>query len=197
MRNKSITKRESILKAAFGVFCDRGYYEMKMDDVARSAGVAKGTVYLYFQDKPDLYVGITKWLIGQALAIIRDIASQELKAKEKLTLIFNLWTERILRQPAAIDLVFPEIRPGHGNIARRFSAQVLPEVKRLLDGLAAVISEGIGTGEFRQVEPRLAALSFLNAFRSALLLTASNIRVKTAPARALDLFFYGIKRGGR
>lgn len=192
MRNKSIAKRDSILKAAFGVFCDRGYYEMKMDDVARSAGVAKGTLYLYFKDKPDLYVGITRWLIGQALAIIEEVMSEPLSVQEKLTLIFKRWTESLVPYPAAIDLLFPEM----GMVTRRFHEKVGPEIIKLLDAVAALIKQGMRTGEFKRVEPRLAALSFLNAFRSSLLIVAKGIKVKSAPARALNLFFYGIKKGG-
>ncbi len=200
MKGKSLTKREALLQAAFGVVCSKGYYEMKVDDVARAAGVAKGTVYLYFKDKPDLYVGIIQWLIGQATAYLKEVASKSLAAKEKISLIFNLWTEKLLQHPAAIDLVFPEMKKERCNIAQRFHRQVLPEVKSMVDALAEIIEEGVRTGEFRPVEPRLAALSFLNAFRAGLLLMSKELKIKGTPARALDLFFYGIAvktKGGK
>jgi len=201
MRNKSIAKREAILRAAFGVFCDRGYYEMRMDDVARSAGVAKGTVYLYFKDKPDLYLGITRWLIAQALGIVREVVREPLSVQGRLTRIFNRWTESLLLYPAAIDLLFPESRTEGYSISRRFHMRVKPEIIRLVDTIAELIKEGVRAGEFRKVEPRLAALSFLNAFRSSLLIVARGIKVKSASARSLDLFFNGIStfngKGGR
>jgi AcrR family transcriptional regulator len=200
MRNKSIAKREAILQAAFAVVCGKGYYETRIDDVARAAGVAKGTVYLYFKDKPDLYVGIIQWLINQATTYLKEVASQPLPARGKLSAIFQLWTEKLLQHPAAIDLVFPEMRKEHCNIARRFQRQVLPEVKTLVNKVAEIIKDGVRAGEFRPVEPRLAALSFLNAFRAGLLLMSRELRIKAAPARALDLFLYGIvvkDKGGK
>ncbi len=188
MKGKSLAKREVLLQAAFGVVCSKGYYEMRIDDVARAAGVAKGTVYLYFKDKPDLYVGIVQWLINRAPVYLKEVASKSVTAQEKLTLIFNLWAEKLLQHPAAIELVFPEMRKDGCNITRRFHRQVMPGVKQMVNVLAEIIKEGVRTGEFRPVDTRVAALSFLNAFRSCLLLMSDKPKVKSASARVLDLF---------
>ena len=49
-------KRDAILRAAIDVFAERGYFNAQVADVARAAGVAAGTVYLYFKSKDDLLV---------------------------------------------------------------------------------------------------------------------------------------------
>ncbi|MEN9979007.1 MAG: TetR/AcrR family transcriptional regulator [candidate division WOR-3 bacterium] len=199
MRKKSISRKEQILQAAFATVCRQGYYETRIDDVARRAGVAKGTVYLYFRDKPDLYLGIIRWLLSQALGILQEVAGQPLSARIRLSRVFQTWTERLLPYPGATELIFPEMNRERCNLNRRFREQVLPEIRRLLDGVAAIISQGIEQGEFRPVEPRLAALHFLNAFRSGLLLMSRELRISSAPAQSLDLFFHGIslKKGGK
>src|SRR6266849_6119947 len=51
-------KRDAILRAAIDVFAERGYFNAQVADVARAAGVAAGTVYLYFKSKDDLLVSI-------------------------------------------------------------------------------------------------------------------------------------------
>src|SRR5882762_10785199 len=51
-------KRDAILRAAIDVFAERGYFNAQVADVARAAGVAAGTVYLYFKNKDDLLVSI-------------------------------------------------------------------------------------------------------------------------------------------
>ena len=51
-------KRDTILRAAIDVFAERGYFNAQVADVARAAGVAAGTVYLYFRSKDDLLVSI-------------------------------------------------------------------------------------------------------------------------------------------
>ena len=51
-------KRDAILRAAIDVFAERGYFNAQVADVARAAGVAAGTVYLYFRSKDDLLISI-------------------------------------------------------------------------------------------------------------------------------------------
>src|SRR5205085_12101013 len=51
-------KRDAILRAAIDVFAERGFFNAQVADVARAAGVAAGTVYLYFKSKDDLLVSI-------------------------------------------------------------------------------------------------------------------------------------------
>ncbi|MGB9742354.1 MAG: TetR/AcrR family transcriptional regulator [candidate division WOR-3 bacterium] len=200
MNRKITSKREQIIQAAFEAVCSRGYYETRLDDIARRARVAKGTVYLYFQDKPDLYVGIIRWLISQAVTIVMETDRQPLNARAKLTMIYQIWTEKLRSYPGALDLIFPEISRKHCHLGQRFRESILPELHRLIDAVARIIKQGIKEHAFRPVEAELAALNFLNAFRSGLLLTSRYLQMKSAPEQALDLFFYGITlpaKGGK
>src|SRR5438105_11810382 len=61
-------KRDAILRAAIDVFADRGYFNAQVADVARAAGVAAGTVYLYFRSKDDLLVSIFERTMRETLA---------------------------------------------------------------------------------------------------------------------------------
>src|SRR5919199_6580907 len=60
-------KRDAILRAAIDVFAERGYFNAQVADVARAAGVAAGTVYLYFRSKDDLLVSIFEKTMRDAL----------------------------------------------------------------------------------------------------------------------------------
>ncbi|WP_434751863.1 TetR/AcrR family transcriptional regulator [Paenibacillus amylolyticus] len=53
-------KSEAILDAAYGIFGSKGFYETKMSDIADEAGIAKGTIYLYFKSKEQLFVAVSK-----------------------------------------------------------------------------------------------------------------------------------------
>lgn len=55
-REKSVDKRQRILDAALRVFAERGFYTARVSEVARAAGVADGTIYLYFENKDDLLI---------------------------------------------------------------------------------------------------------------------------------------------
>ena len=61
-------KRDAILRAAIDVFAERGYFNAQVADVARAAGVAAGTVYLYFKSKDDLLVSIFDRSMREGLA---------------------------------------------------------------------------------------------------------------------------------
>ncbi|ULO05722.1 TetR/AcrR family transcriptional regulator [Paenibacillus sp. 19GGS1-52] len=60
MSNVSNDKHTAILDAAHTLFGSSGFYETKMSDVAEQAGIAKGTVYLYFKSKEDLFMAVTR-----------------------------------------------------------------------------------------------------------------------------------------
>src|ERR1700688_3329937 len=64
----SAPKREAILRAATDVFAQRGFFNAQVADVARAAGVAAGTVYLYFRSKDDLLVSIFERTMREGLA---------------------------------------------------------------------------------------------------------------------------------
>src|SRR3954471_6586425 len=73
-----VAKRETILRAAIDVFAERGYFNAQVADVARAAGVAAGTVYLYFRSKDDLLVSIfertVKARLEEGRAAIADVS---------------------------------------------------------------------------------------------------------------------------
>src|SRR5881392_1270020 len=67
-RSAAAPKRDLILRAATDVFAARGFFNAQVADVARAAGVAAGTVYLYFRSKDDLLVSIFERTMREALA---------------------------------------------------------------------------------------------------------------------------------
>src|SRR5467141_5385228 len=77
-------KRDAILRAATDVFADRGFFNAQVADVARAAGVAAGTVYLYFRSKDDLLVSIFEKTMREALAEGRAAAADLDEPRERL-----------------------------------------------------------------------------------------------------------------
>src|SRR5262245_1256858 len=77
-------KYESILRAAAKVFARSGYFNAKVSDVARNAGVADGTVYLYFKNKDDLLTSIFSWAMEEFLRRARAEMTETEDPREKL-----------------------------------------------------------------------------------------------------------------
>src|SRR6476659_11004021 len=77
-------KRDAILRAAIDTFAERGFFNAQVADVARGAGVASGTVYLYFRGKDDLLVSIFARPMREALAEGRAAAATNAGPLERL-----------------------------------------------------------------------------------------------------------------
>jgi TetR/AcrR family transcriptional regulator, fatty acid metabolism regulator protein len=77
-------KRDAILRAAIDVFAERGYFNAQVADVARAAGVAAGTVYLYFKSKDDLLVSIFERSMRESLTAGREAVAESGDPRERL-----------------------------------------------------------------------------------------------------------------
>src|SRR5208337_3371299 len=66
-REQKLHRQAEILAAAFEVFAAHGYEAARIDDVARQAGIAKGTIYLYFRDKEQLFRAVVRSLLQKRI----------------------------------------------------------------------------------------------------------------------------------
>src|ERR1041384_82894 len=82
--NPKTDKREAILRAAIDVFAERGFFNAQVADVARAAGVAAGTVYLYFRGKDDLLVSIFERSMREGVTKGRAAVADESDPRERL-----------------------------------------------------------------------------------------------------------------
>jgi AcrR family transcriptional regulator len=196
LRAKSSDKRLAIVKAAFEVVSERGYMDATVDDIAQHAGVAKGTVYLYFKDKPAIYVGLLEWLVGQALELLTKVKAQPIPPRQKLEQMFSIWSTGVFSRPAVIALLSMENVQQSDKVMGRFRKQVLPHIHQLTGTIADVIAEGIKCGEFRPVDPRLAAIMYMNAFGAGIHAVRHQRLSREVADSARELFFCGLLASG-
>ena len=196
MKTKSTEKRLAILKAAFEVVTAKGYAETKVDDVAHRAGVAKGTVYLYFKDKAAIYIGLVDWLLEQGLAVTAEVTSRSISPRRKLEELFTTWASGVMSNPGVMALLSMENVNQTSTLMKRFKKHVLPHIIEMQDAIAGIVKQGIEQGEFRPVEPRSAAMLYMSAFRAELM-SAAQPRSARLGESIQDLFFCGILAEGR
>src|SRR5919107_6180508 len=94
IRQPVADKREAILRAATRVFARNGYFNAKVADIAASAGVADGTVYLYFKSKEEILHSIFDRSVGEAIKEGRRQLATLADPREKLRRIAHLHLER-------------------------------------------------------------------------------------------------------
>ncbi|MBI1260694.1 MAG: TetR family transcriptional regulator [Rhizobiales bacterium] len=88
-RSQAGDKQELIISAALDLFRHYGYRRTAMEDIARAAGVAKGTLYLYFRSKEDLFAALVHSLASQIKTNIDEAKALDLPLDEKLVAIFD------------------------------------------------------------------------------------------------------------
>jgi len=146
-------KRKRLLHAAVQTFGRRGFHEAKIAEIAAEAGVAEGTVYLYFRNKEDLLGCVFDETMDEVLEQARAIRNGPGTAAEKLTGLVGLHLRFIGQDRDLASLFQIELRRS-ARLVERFSRSKLSEYFRVLDG---VLKEGIAAGELRaDLDPRVA-----------------------------------------
>lgn len=157
-RRRKDVRPQEITEAAFAAFCDHGYAATRLDDVAKRAGIAKGTIYLYFENKVRLFEAVMESklteTIGAVEALVEDydgdttVLLQMLLTKAYGNLVQSD-AKLILRIIIGESQHFPELRQLYYDIA----------MKRGLSLLTRVVQRGIARGELRDgpaaQQPRL------------------------------------------
>ena len=139
-------KSEAILRAAIKVFARSGFFNAKVADVAREAGVADGTVYLYFKNKDDILVSIFNYVMDEALDQGRKRLDEVTDPREKLKRIVHGHLDRLGRDRDLAVVFQVELRSST-KLMEQFSAT---KVSEYLDMIRGVIEEGQRRGVFRK-----------------------------------------------
>lgn len=146
-------KRKRLLHAAIQTFGRRGFHEAKIAEIAAAAGVAEGTVYLYFRSKEDLLGCVFDETMDEVLGKAREARNGPGTAAEKLKGLVGLHLSFIGQDRDLASVFQIELRRS-ARLVERFSRTKLSEYFRLLDG---VLKEGIASGELRKdLDPRVA-----------------------------------------
>src|SRR5256714_675602 len=141
----SSPKRDAILRAAIDVFAERGFFNAQVADVARAAGVAAGTVYLYFKSKDDLLVSIFERSMREGLAKGRAAVAQPCDPRERLLRLARAHLAR-LGHDRNLAIVFQVELRQSTKFMERFSATLLRDYLGLI---REAIADGQREGLFR------------------------------------------------
>jgi len=147
-------KREAILRSAVKVFAQKGFFNSKVSDVASEAGIADGTVYLYFKSKDEILHSI----FDQAMAVFIDEGKRELavldKPADRLRKIAELHLAR-LGSDRDLAIVFQVELRGSIKFMQEFSAAGFADY---LDVIRQTVEDGQKLGVFRNdIKPVIAA----------------------------------------
>jgi TetR/AcrR family transcriptional regulator, fatty acid metabolism regulator protein len=191
-RNGSTGKRESILRAATRVFAHNGYFNSKVADIARAAGVADGTVYLYFKSKEEILHSIFDQNMAEAIAADRKLIDKLRDPREKLRRIASLHLER-LGADRDLAVVFQVELRGSTKFMEEFSAAGFAEYLGLL---RAIFEEGQRAGVFRkELNAKVAAKIFFGALDEMAtnwIISKRSYKLEPMADVVMDVFLNGV-----
>jgi len=141
---------QELLNAALDLFVEKGFSAARSDEVAARAGVSKGTLYLYFPSKEELFKAVVRNNLSALIAQGQAIADQfEGSSAELLRLLLHAWWQRVGDTPAGgiFKIIIAEVR-NFPELAQFYTDEVVIPAHRLLSG---TLQRGIDRGEFRRV----------------------------------------------
>jgi AcrR family transcriptional regulator len=145
-----------ILAAALLLFGERGYAGTRLEDVARQAGVSKGTLYLYFESKEALFRAMVRNKVGAAITDLREMVRLHTGTSEALLrqVMERLWRGMKDEGKARLSRLVHSELANFPELARFYFEEVVIPIRELV---SEIIARGIRAREFAGIEPHLAA----------------------------------------
>src|SRR5438874_13590330 len=133
--DRSGDKRDRILSAAERIFARHGFFAAKVSDVAKEAGVADGTIYLYFKSKDDLLISLFERRMAQLNAALKAAIAGK-APREQLRAFVRQYLQLVHDEPAAAEVLTIELRQS----AKFMKEYANPEFADFLRTLGGIIS---------------------------------------------------------
>lgn len=165
-RRRKAARPAELLEAAIEVFAEKGFAAARLEEVARRAGVSKGTAYLYFPTKEALFKAAIREVVVTRLEMSeREVEEWQGSSVALLRRVLEQWGQLVRsRQGGLLKLIVAEAR-NFPDLAAWYHAEVGERGHRLL---VAVLARGIAAGEFRggDVEAMAHVVACPMAFRA-------------------------------
>ena len=193
-KRKDNEKHHRIIKAATKVFAKNGFYQSKIAQIAKEAGVADGTIYIYFENKDDILISLFE---EQMKAVLDNMALQITKTDdpaEKLEIFASTHLDLIEKNKDMAEIIQVELRQS-GKFMKEYKNERFLEY---IDIIGNIISEGQKKGLFRKdVIPGVAKRAFFGALdevsRFWVLSSRKQYDIKTVAKQISGFFLNGIK----
>ncbi|WP_342752490.1 TetR/AcrR family transcriptional regulator [Desulfacinum hydrothermale] len=192
--HKNSDKRRRILDAAVSVFAEKGFFQSKVSEIARMAGVADGTIYLYFKNKDDLLISIFEEKMQEINVTFRRALEEEKDARARFRKLIHMHLAGFQAYPELAAVLQVELRQS----SRFMRGYKKVELKKYLDFIGEVIEQGQKERAFRPDIPlglaKRLVFGTLDEVVSTWVLAGRPYDLETLADPIVDLFLRGIQR---
>lgn len=164
-RKRVGNKRERIIAAAARLFGDKGYHDTTTAEIAEAAGVAAGTIYIYFSSKEELLVAVFEEFLGRHMDALRDGIAGEASSGDKLKKLLYLGLQLMQDHPESAQIFLSQLRQSAQmirTVAKRSS-------RAYKDIIEEVVAEGVESGLCRKVDVPAVSSMLFGAFQQTVL----------------------------
>jgi AcrR family transcriptional regulator len=173
---------QQIIEAALAVFAREGFAQARMDDIAKTAGLSKGAVYLYFESKDAIIAAILKFFFTQEMRFLRRREPGPEPIGEQLLDLTRRMVGAIEHMKPFLSIAFEFYAiAGRRKDVRQFLLGIFDEYRAFCRD---VIQQGIERGEFRAVDPDATAVTILAVFEGLALFWLVDPQNFTIPQQA-------------
>jgi len=144
MKSKNDRKLQ-IIEAAIKIFAHKGFYNAKVADVAREAGIADGTIYLYFKNKDDILISLFETKMEEFLGRFHTVIHEKVDSKKKLESFIELYFKLIEEDQNLAEVFQVELRQSSKFLKDYHNQKFID----FLNIIGQIIREGQQKGEFR------------------------------------------------
>jgi TetR/AcrR family fatty acid metabolism transcriptional regulator len=189
-------KPQQIIDAAVRVFARNGFYNSRVSDIAREAGIASGTIYLYFKTKDEILVTLFREKMAAFVAALRTEIARERDPEAKIRRLVRLHFEVLEASPDMAEVVQVELRQGQ----KFFRGASAHEIAAYFDLIGAILHEGVAAGVFRRDLPVKVATKMLfgamDQVTTSWVLGKRGYRLADAAEPVANIFLKGVTGDG-
>jgi len=195
-RNSRIQKREVILNAAKVAFAEKGFDAALLQEIADRADLAKGTLYLYFKSKEDLFLSLIEDELGKFIDIVETVSKESCSSIEKIKMLI----ENVLSHLEANKEFFCIFTPGRAGFTKirhpKMAERIIPKHRKEVNLTAQIIKEGVREGMIKNLDPTLLAYALIGLIHMMIgkwLLDGQKFSLEKSSEIVTTIFLDGIK----
>ena len=156
LKNK---REQQILTAALTVAVEKGYSDSRIDDIVQNSKLSKGAIYWYYKSKKDVYLALVDhWFKQYSSEVLSQIEKKQ-SASNKLINLFQYFITQFDTNPTVFKILTEFWSLSKRDKDFNYKFQTLYQA--FLEYIITIIEEGIAYKEFKNVNPRITALSIL------------------------------------
>ena len=159
MAGRGYSRYRELLETALRLFREKGYHATSMQDIADALGLRKASLYHYIKSKEDLLVPAYQYTIDAHARRLEEIANSPGSARERLSRAITSHLQAIIEHADLFALYLREVE----SLPEPLRQAVRATNRAYRVRLASIIRQGVEAGEFKQVDPAVAALLILGA----------------------------------